>query len=60
MKRTVLLCPKGHKFSAKHPIGRESNVTDCPLCMIEEIESELKILKKWIRQSEGRGRASTI
>ena len=52
--RTKLSCGK-HHYSAKAPIG--NHITDCPFCLIEEIEQHQKeikkkliILRKWIKE----------
>ncbi len=47
---TRLLCPNGHNHYAQHPIGKPSSVTDCPFCLIKNIETQMKTLKKWCKQ----------
>lgn len=48
MNKTTLLCPEGHIYYEKHPVGRYA--LGCPICRIEKIEKELKILKKYIKR----------
>ena len=53
--RTKLICEKGHHYTAKAPVG--SNTSECPFCMIEEIEQRQKeikerliLLRRWIKE----------
>ncbi len=53
--RTKLKCEKGHHYTAKAPVG--SNTSECPFCLIEEIEQRQKeikerlvLLKKWLKE----------
>jgi hypothetical protein len=46
--RTSLLCPNGHYYTEKHPLGRYGE--GCPLCRIITIEKELWSLKRWLKK----------
>lgn len=49
MNQTGLVCSEGHHYTAKSPIGRHE--TACPFCLVENMEKELKTLKRWLRET---------
>ena len=54
MTRTSLLCPNGHYYTEKHPLGKYGE--GCPMCKIELIEKETKSLKRWIKRCSKRSK----
>ena len=47
MEKTGILCPNGHAYFTRSPIGKYD--VGCPLCSIERIEKELDALRKFLR-----------